>query len=134
MLPADITGQVYEQFLSKVIRLAKGDQAKVEEKPEVERAASSTPPPTSSTTSCARRRVKLVEGKRPGPRGGVSKLHRRPGLRLQFLPDRRYQFLLDWHLRIWRTARRSGREINPQIYQTESGEWRLTIVGASAFC
>jgi hypothetical protein len=34
VLPADILGQVYEQFLGKFIRLTPGHQAKVEEKPE----------------------------------------------------------------------------------------------------
>src|SRR5665647_100015 len=38
VLPADILGQVYEQFLGKVIRLTKGHQAKVEDKPEVKKA------------------------------------------------------------------------------------------------
>jgi len=35
---ADPHGQVYEQFLGKVIRLTAGHQAKVEEKPEVRKA------------------------------------------------------------------------------------------------
>ncbi len=38
VLSADILGQVYEQFLGKVIRLTAGHQAKVEEKPEVRKA------------------------------------------------------------------------------------------------
>src|SRR6266496_979873 len=38
VLPADILGQVYEQFLGKVIRLTEGHQAKVEDKPEVKNA------------------------------------------------------------------------------------------------
>ena len=38
VLPIEILGQVYEQFLGKVIRLTKGHQAKVEEKPEVRKA------------------------------------------------------------------------------------------------
>jgi len=38
VLPAEILGQVYEQFLGKVIRLTKSHQAKVEEKPEVKKA------------------------------------------------------------------------------------------------
>ena len=38
VLPADILGQVYEQFLGKVIRLTSGHQAKVEDKPEVKKA------------------------------------------------------------------------------------------------
>jgi len=37
-MPADVLGQVYPQFLGKVIRLNAGHQAKVEEKPEVRKA------------------------------------------------------------------------------------------------
>ncbi len=37
-IPADILGQVYEQFLGKVIRLTTGHNAKIEEKPEVKKA------------------------------------------------------------------------------------------------
>jgi len=38
VLTADILGQVYEQFLGKVIRLTAGHHAKIEEKPEVRKA------------------------------------------------------------------------------------------------
>ncbi len=38
VLPADILGHVYEQFLGKVIRLTAGHRAIVEEKPEVKKA------------------------------------------------------------------------------------------------
>ena len=38
MLPAEILGQVYEQFLGKVIRLTEGHRAVVEDKPEVKKA------------------------------------------------------------------------------------------------
>jgi len=38
VLPAGILGQVYEQFLAKVIRLTPSHQANVEEKPEVRKA------------------------------------------------------------------------------------------------
>jgi len=38
VFPADILGQVYEQFLGKVIRLTPGHRAKVEDKPEVKKA------------------------------------------------------------------------------------------------
>ncbi len=37
VLPADILGQVYEQFLGKVIRLTSGHRAVVEDKPEVKK-------------------------------------------------------------------------------------------------
>lgn len=38
VLPADILGQVYEQFLGKVIRLTPSHQAVIEDKPEVKKA------------------------------------------------------------------------------------------------
>ena len=38
VLPADILGNVYEQFLGKVIHLTKTHQARVEEKPEIKKA------------------------------------------------------------------------------------------------
>jgi len=38
VLPSDILGQVYEQFLGKVITLTAGHRAKVEDKPEVKKA------------------------------------------------------------------------------------------------
>ena len=42
---ADVLGEVYEQFLGKVIRLTAGHQAKVEEKPEVGKAGEVRPAP-----------------------------------------------------------------------------------------
>ena len=38
VLPADILGQVYEQFLGKVIRLTEGHHAVIDDKPEVKKA------------------------------------------------------------------------------------------------
>jgi len=42
---ADVLGEVYEQFLGKVIRLTAGHQAKVEEKPEVRKVSWLRPAP-----------------------------------------------------------------------------------------
>ena len=52
VMPADVLGQVYEQFLGKVIRLTAGHQAKVEEKPEVRKAGGPRP---ARLTSASRR-------------------------------------------------------------------------------
>ncbi len=38
VLPADILGQVYEQFLGKIIRLTEGHHAVIDDKPEVKKA------------------------------------------------------------------------------------------------
>ena len=48
VLGSDILGQAYEQFLGKVIRLTKGHQAKVEDKPEVKKAGGVYYTPTYS--------------------------------------------------------------------------------------
>jgi len=64
VLPADILGQVYEQFLGKVIRLTAGHQAKVEEKPEVRKAGGVYYTPTYIVDYIVKNTVgKLVEGK-----------------------------------------------------------------------
>ncbi|MBN1934640.1 MAG: restriction endonuclease subunit M, partial [Anaerolineae bacterium] len=66
VLPADILGQVYEQFLGKVIRLTSAGRAKVEEKPEVKKAGGVYYTPTYIVDYIVRHTVgKLLEGKTP---------------------------------------------------------------------
>src|SRR5712671_3156113 len=65
-LPADILGQVYEQFLGKVIRLTEGHQAKVEEKPEVKKAGGVYYTPTYIVEYIVKQTVgQLAGGKTP---------------------------------------------------------------------
>ena len=76
VLPADILGQVYEQFLGKVIRLTAGHQAKVEDKPEVKKAGGVYYTPTYIVDYIVKNTVgKMLEGKTPaqvsGRRGGA---------------------------------------------------------------
>ena len=71
VLPADILGQVYEKFLGKVIRLTAGHQAKIEEKPEVRKAGGVYYTPAYIVDYIVKNTVgRLVEDKKPGPRGG----------------------------------------------------------------
>jgi len=66
LIPADILGQVYEQFLGKVIRLTDGHVAKVEEKPEVKKAGGVYYTPTYIVEYIVKQTVgKLLEGKTP---------------------------------------------------------------------
>ena len=66
VLSADILGQVYEQFLGKVIRLTAGHQAKVEEKPEVRKAGGVYYTPKYIVDYIVKNTVgKLVEDKKP---------------------------------------------------------------------
>ncbi len=64
--PADILGQVYEQFLGQVIRLTQGHQAKVEPKPEVLKAHGVYYTPTYIVDYIVRNTVgELIDGKTP---------------------------------------------------------------------
>src|SRR5450759_1459467 len=75
VLPADILGQVYEQFLGKVIHLTEGHRAKVEDKPEVKKAGGVYYTPTYIVDYIVKNTVgKLLEGKKPGPRGSASNI------------------------------------------------------------
>lgn len=129
VLPADILGQVYERFLGKVIRLTAGHRAVVEEKPEVRKAGGVYYTPTYIVDYIVQQTVgKLVEGKKPGPRGGVSKLRiLDPACGSGSFLLGAYQFLLDWHLDAYLQEKEkwaSGR--SPRIYKSDRGEWRLT--------
>jgi hypothetical protein len=66
VISADILGQVYEQFLGKVIRLTEGHHAVVDDKPEVKKAGGVYYTPTYIVDYIVRQTVgKLVEGKTP---------------------------------------------------------------------
>lgn len=127
VLPADILGQVYEQFLGKVIRLTAGHQAKVEEKPEVRKAGGVYYTPTYIVDYIVKQTVgKLCEGKSPKEVAKLRILDPACGSGSFLLGA--YQFLLDWH-RDWYSKNepeKMARGKNPAIVQTANGEWRLT--------
>lgn len=130
VLPADILGQVYEKFLGKVIRLTAGHQARIEEKPEVRKAGGVYYTPAYIVDYIVKSTVgRLVEGKKSGPRGGVSHIRILDPARGSgsFLIGA-YQFLLDWHRDAYINddpeAWAKGK--TPRIYRSRKGEWRLT--------
>jgi hypothetical protein len=97
VFPADILGQVYEQFLGKVIRLTAGHQAKVEEKPEVKKAGGVFYTPTYIVEYIVQQTVgSLVEGKDPKEVADLHVLDPACGSGSFLLGA--YQYLLDWHL------------------------------------
>jgi len=130
VLSADILGQVYEKFLGKVIRLTTGHQAKIEEKPEVRKAGGVYYTPEYIVDYIVRNTVgKLVEGKKPGPKGGVSHLKIvDPACGSGSFLIGAYQFLLDWHRDgyINDGPENWSKGKTPRIYQSQKGEWRLT--------
>lgn len=127
VLPADILGQVYEQFLGKVIRLTAGHQAKVEEKPEVRKAGGVYYTPTYIVDYIVKQTVgKLCENKSPKEVAKLRILDPACGSGSFLLGA--YQFLLDWHLDWYSNhePETHARGKNPAIVQTASGDWRLT--------
>lgn len=130
VLSADILGQVYERFLGKIIRLTAGHQAKIEEKPEVRKAGGVYYTPDYIVDYIVKNTVgKLVEGKRPGPKGGVRNLKiLDPACGSGSFLIGAYQFLLDWHRDEYINdgPENWSKGKTPRIYQSQKGEWRLT--------
>ncbi|MBI5058811.1 Eco57I restriction-modification methylase domain-containing protein [candidate division KSB1 bacterium] len=151
VFPADILGQVYEQFLGKVIYL-KGKTVDVEYKPEVKKAGGVYYTPTYIVDYIVKHTVgKLLEGKTPDE---VSKLRvLDPACGSGSFLIGAYQHLLDWHLRYYTEpplppqikdlgGKESGlppkfpnlggtegglRSRKLPIYQASGGGWKLTL-------
>jgi predicted type IV restriction endonuclease len=127
VLPIDILGQVYEQFLGKVIRLTAGHHAVVEDKPEVKKAGGVYYTPTYIVDYIVRQTVgKLCEGKTPRQVANLRILDCACGSGSFLLGA--YQYLLDWH-RDRYVADGSEKHIRgraPALYEHGAGDWRLT--------
>ena len=97
VLPAEILGQVYEQFLGQVVRLTPDHHAVVEDKPEVRRAGGVYYTPSHIVERIVGRTVgALISGKTPRGAGTIRILDPACGSG-SFLIGA-YQYLLDWHL------------------------------------
>ncbi len=131
-LPADILGQVYEQFLGKVIRLTAGHQAKVEEKPEVKKAGGVYYTPTYIVDYIVKHTLgPLLEGKTPkqvagGKDGPIRVLDPACGSGTFLLQA--YQYLLEWYRDAYvkEGAEKHAKGKSPVLYQGAGGVWRLT--------
>ncbi len=128
VLSADILGQVYEQFLGKVIRLTEGHRAVVDDKPEVKKAGGVYYTPTYVVDYIVRQTVgKLVEGKTPRQVERLKILDPACGSG-SFLIGA-YQFLLDWH-HDWyaqHEPEKYAKGAKATLHQTSGGGWKLTI-------
>jgi len=129
VLPADILGQVYEQFLGKIIRLTSSHRAVVEEKPEVKKAGGIYYTPTYIVDYIIQNTVgNLLQDITPKQAAEIKVLDPACGSG-SFLLNA-YQYLLDWHLNYYITENdpyKLAKGKNPQIHQGSVGEWRLTI-------
>jgi type I restriction-modification system DNA methylase subunit len=130
VLPVEILGHVYEQFLGKVIRLTKNHQAKVEEKPEVRKAGGVYYTPKYIVDYIVKNTIgKRLDGKSPKSLSEISKLTiLDPACGSGSFLLGAYQYLLDWYLQYYtgNEAEKWAKGKNPAIFQSQNGEWRLT--------
>ena len=136
VIPADILGHIYEQFLGKVIHLTADHHARVEEKPEVRKAGGVYYTPTYIVDYIVRQTVgPLVEGRTPKQVEKLTILDPACGSGSFLLGA--YEFLLDWHLNFYvnHDPAAWAKKKNPPIYETApnahgvgrgSGNWQLT--------
>jgi len=152
VLPAEILGQVYEQFLGKVIRLTEGHHAVVEDKPEVKKAGGVKYTPVYIVEAIVKKTLgPTLKGKTPLEVVLISVLDPACGSGSFLIVA--YQYLMDWH-REWyiqnlvpllqsglkpsspeirrllpgvETGKKGRKkEIELPVYQGRGGEWRLT--------
>ncbi len=100
VMPAEILGQVYEQFLGKVIELSPGGAVRIEEKPEVRKAGGVYYTPSYIVDYIVEHTVgALLKEKTPDQAEKLRILDPACGSG-SFLVGA-YQYLLDWHLRYY---------------------------------
>jgi len=139
VLPAEILGNVYEQFLGKVITLSLGHRANVEDKPEVKKAGGVYYTPSYIVDYIVKNTVGRLLGdssachceEAAGRRGNLKSLTPKQVSSIKVLDPAcgsgsfligAYRYLLDWHLKYYMQndpeKHAKGRE--PKIYQTIS--------------
>ncbi|HEY7067827.1 MAG TPA: N-6 DNA methylase, partial [Chloroflexota bacterium] len=132
VLPVEILGQVYEQFLGKVIHVAPDRRVTVEEKPEVRKAGGVYYTPRYIVDYIVAHTVgKLLEGKTPRQVRGLAAPRRGDPLRVldpacgsgSFLIGA-YQCLLDWYRDQYLAD--GPAKHTKELYQAQGGDWRLT--------
>jgi len=122
VLPAEILGNIYEQFLGKTIRLTAGHNAKVEDKPEVKKAGGVYYTPAYIVEYIVKHTVgQQIEGKSPKQLKGFRVLDPACGSGSFLLGA--YKFLLD-HYQAWYAEHTP--EKNTHAIRQQAGAWRLT--------
>ncbi len=127
VLPIEILGQVYEQFLGKVIRLTKGGMAKVESKPGVRKAGGVYYTPVYIVDDIVQNTLgKLLEAKTPKEAARLRIVDPACGSG-SFLIGA-YRYLLDWHLNWYLESgpEQPSRGRNPPLYRVANDQWRLS--------
>lgn len=132
VFPAEILGQVYEQFLGQVIRLDDEKGALVEEKPEVRRAGGVYYTPSHIVRYIVRSTLEpLLQGRKPAHFHGKNPKTMRvvdPACGSGSFLIEAYQFLLDWYLDAYLTEgpEKWGAGRNQRLYKGLDDKWFLT--------
>ncbi len=123
VLPSEILGNVYEQFLGKVITLTSAHRADIEEKPEVKKAGGVYYTPSYIVDYIVKNTVgKLIEGKTPRQIANIKILDPACGSGSFLLGA--YTYLLNYH-RDWYVDN-DPKKYTKKIYQGNGGQWNLT--------
>jgi len=120
----EILGNVYEQFLGKIIHLTEGHRAKIEEKPETKKAGGIYYTPEYVVDYIVKNTVgKFCEGKTPKQ---IEKLHiLDPACGSGSFLLGAYSYLLKYILDYY-SKRKNPQSYKDQIYQGKDGQWFLT--------
>ncbi|MBI4128110.1 MAG: N-6 DNA methylase [Parcubacteria group bacterium] len=125
-IPAEILGQVYEQFLGKVIRLNASHHATIEEKPEVRKAGGVYYTPVFIVEYIVQNTLgQLLRGKSPETISDLTVVDPACGSG-SFLIGA-YQYLIDWH-RDWYASHSPDKQAKKGfIWRDDNGIWQLSL-------
>lgn len=108
VLPVEILGHSYEQYLGKVIKITPGHRIKIEEKPEVRKAGGVYYTPQYIVDYIVKNTVgKLIAGKSPEDVAKIKICDPACGSGSFLLGA--YQYLLDWHMQYYMNEPATGR-------------------------
>ncbi|MBE9231424.1 Eco57I restriction-modification methylase domain-containing protein [Cuspidothrix issatschenkoi LEGE 03284] len=122
VIPVEILGQVYEQFLGKVIKISPSRQAVIEDKPEVRKAGGVYYTPSYIVDYIIKETIgKILSGKKPEKIQEITILDPACGSGSFLIVA--YQFVLDWYLQQYL---QNPKKYKDKFYQISSTNWRLT--------
>ena len=127
VLPLELLGSIYEQFLGKTIRLTPSHQAKIEEKPEVRKAGGVYYTPQYIVNYIVENTVgEKIKGKKPEEMYKLKVLDPACGSG-SFLVGA-YTFLMDNYLAYYIDSKRVNKSLkDSKIYQISEKDYKLTI-------
>lgn len=127
VLPIEILGNIYEQFLGKTIRLTTSHQAKIEEKPEVRKAGGVYYTPQYIVNYIVENTVgEKAKDKKPEQIEKIKILDPACGSG-SFLVGA-FNYLLDYHLQYYTNEKNIGKALKEgKIYQIAENTYRLSI-------